>query len=235
MGSERLPGKVLKEVNGIPIIHYTLKRLSKSKYIDNIVLATSDKDIDIPLVNYIRNLGFIVFRGSEDNVLERYKLASDKYSGDIIVRITGDCPLIDPIIIDNVITKYLMYDYDYIRLDVPNSFIRGFDVEVFSKEALNRVYSTINSRENEKFDKYKEHVTYYMYTHQNDFKIGYVKGEDFYNKDYRLCVDTKEDFSVVKTIYEKFADIYVSAEAVVQFLDQNEDISKININIRQKK
>lgn len=200
MGSERLPRKVMKEIKGQPMISYTLNSLKKSRYIDEIVLATSTQEINDPLSDYVKSINFNVFRGdNEDNVLERYKLASDKYGGDVIIRVTGDCPLIDPVIVDHVVTKFLMYDYDYVRLDVPNTFQRGFDVEVFSKAALEKVYGIVCSEENinnSEYAPFREHVTLYIYNHQDEFKVGYVKGEGKYfeNRNVNLSVDTLEDF-----------------------------------------
>lgn len=231
MGSERLPGKVLKDIAQKPMILHVLGRLSKSRYIDEIVLATSDKKEENPLVEVVKKGGYKTFRGEEDNVLKRYIDTYREYGGDIIIRVTGDCPLIDPQIVDNVVTYYLTYKYDYVRLDVPNTFIRGFDVEVFSAKALEKAYEEVNEIDNES---YKEHVTLYMYKNQDRFKVGYVKGEELYNKDYRLCVDTGEDFEVVSTIYEHFKDEYVSAKDVVMFLDDNVDVVKMNSNIVQK-
>ncbi|EKQ51127.1 MULTISPECIES: glycosyltransferase family protein [unclassified Clostridium] len=209
MGSERLPGKVMKEINGQPMIGYTLNSLKKSRYIDEIILATSAQEINNPLVDYVERNNFNVFRSdNEDNVLERYKLASDKYNGELIIRVTGDCPLINPIIVDHVVTKFLMYDYDYVRLDVPDTFQRGFDVEVFSKEALNKVYNKVCSKENihnSEYQPYREHVTYYIYNHQDEFKVGYVKGEKKYfdNRNINLSVDTKEDLNRVEGILNR--------------------------------
>ncbi len=206
MGSERLPGKVMKEINGQPMISYTLNSLKKSKYIDEIILATSSQEINDPLAEYVKKSNFEVFRSdNEDNVIERYKLASDKYEGDIIIRVTGDCPLINPIIVDHVVTKFLMYDYDYVRLDVPDTFQRGFDVEVFSKKALDKVYDKVCSKENIKnkdYAHFREHVTFYIYNHQDEFKVGYVKGEGKYfeNREVNLSVDTREDFGKVTEI-----------------------------------
>lgn len=199
MGSSRLPGKVMKKLNGKPMITYTLEALKKSRYIDQVILATSNKKQDDELANYVETLGIKVFRGDEDNVLKRYKLASDKYKGDIIVRVTGDCPLINPIICDNVITHYLMYDYDYVRLDVPNTFQRGFDTEVFSKEVLDKVDKVVGGNEDSNNKMYKEHVTYYIYSNEDKFKIGLVsgKGKFYKNKHINLSVDTKEDFDRV--------------------------------------
>lgn len=231
MGSERLPGKVIKPISGKPMILYTLERLKGCSYIDEVILATSDKSTEKPLVEIVENAGFNVFRGNETDVLKRYAAACKKYKGDVVLRVTGDCPLIDKTIVDNAVSKFLMYDYDYVRLDVPDSFIRGFDVEVFSKEALERVYKLTQNSE----ECYREHVTLYMYRHPEQFKIGYVKGDKFYAKDYRLCVDTAEDFEVVSKIYEHFKDEFVSAKEIVKYLDANPEIAEINNVIVQKK
>ncbi|WPC41050.1 glycosyltransferase family protein [Clostridium sp. JS66] len=240
MGSERLPGKVIKPIMDKPMILYTLNRLSKSKYIDKVILATSTEGREEPLVDVAKKDGYEVFRGHESNVLKRYKDASDKFCGDIIIRVTGDCPLIDAEIVDNVITYFKINNYDYVRLDVPDTFARGFDVEIFTKSVLDKVDKTVNNingdktKNTEEINMYKEHVTYYIYKHPEEFKIGYVKGSNFYNKDYRLCVDTKEDFNLVETIYNNFKNEFVSAKEIVKFLDSNPKIARINEDIKQK-
>lgn len=228
MGSERLPGKVIKPILNKPMIIHTLERVRKSKYINEIILATSTLDKDDILEDIVKSYGYEVFRGSENNVLERYKRAADGYNGDIIIRVTGDCPLIDSVIVDNVVSYFLANEFDYVRLDVPETFIRGFDVEVFSKEALDKTFQLVNE------DIYREHVTLYMYNHPEVFKIGYVSGSILYNKDYRLCVDTESDFKLVKTIYDHFDDEYVTSKDVVKFLDENEEIAYINKEVVQK-
>jgi len=228
MGSSRLPGKVLREVLGFPLILLNLKRLEKSREIDKLILATSDKASDNPLYEIVKGEGFEVFRGDEDNVLKRYRDCVLEHGGDIVVRVTGDCPLIDPDIVDNVISHYKMYDYDYVRLDVPDTFVRGFDAEVFSREALLKAFDLAEEY------RYKEHVTAYMYHHPELFNIGAVRGEGLFKKNYRLCVDTIEDFTLVKKIYEHFRDIYVPARDVVKFLDNNPDIAAINSEVVQK-
>lgn len=232
MGSERLPGKVMRQVCGRPMISYTLDRAKKSRYIDEIVLATSQKESEQPMVDYLTENGYSVFRGEENNVLKRYVDASEEYGGDVIIRLTGDCPLIDPVILDQVITYFLANPFDYVRLDVPESFIRGFDVEVFTKKALDRVYQI--AKDLEEGSPYKEHVTLYMYRHPDEFSIGYVKGSAFYQKDYRLCVDTREDLALVEAVYEQLKDRFVSAREAVAFLDENPQMAGINQNIEQK-
>lgn len=228
MGSVRLPGKVLKEILGYPMVLLTLKRLEKSKKIDKLILATSNKPEDDSLYETVQAEGFKVFRGDEDNVLKRYRDCAMEYGGDVIVRVTGDCPVIDPDIVDNVISCYEMYDYDYVRLDVPDTFIRGFDVEVFSRGALDKAFELA------KEDRDFEHVTAYMYHHPELFSIGKVRGESLFNKSYRLCVDTIEDFQLVSKVYEHFEDIYVTAKEAVKFLDENPEIAAINSEVRQK-
>jgi len=232
MGSERLPGKVMKEFGGKPMIEHSLRRGAGSDRVDQVVLATSDKESENVMVDYLTKKGFPVFRGDENNVLKRYVDCEEMYRGDIIIRVTGDCPFIDPDIIDNVITYFLINDYDYVRLDVPDTFVRGFDVEIFTKNAMLRVYDITKNIEGD--SPYKEHVTYYMYKHPEEFKIGYVKGSELYTKNYRLCVDTPQDFELVTNIYNHFNDEWVGAGEIVKYLDENPDIAKINQDVIQK-
>ncbi len=232
MGSERLPGKVMKNILNEPMITYTLDRAKKSKYIDEVVLATTEKESENPMVDYLTSNQYNVFRGDENNVLKRYVDAVEAYGGDIIIRITGDCPFIDPTIIDQVITYFLTNTYEFIRVEVPSKFIRGFDVEVFTKEAMNRVYNIASKIEGD--SPYKEHVTLYMYKHPEEFLVGSFEGSLLYQKNYRLCVDTKEDFELVKLIYEYFKDKYISGKEVIQYLDTHPEMAQINQDIEQK-
>ena len=233
MGSERLPGKVIKPIKGVPLIGYTIDRLKRSRYIDEIILATSDKEQDDKLVDVANEYKIECFRGSEENVLERYVKCTKKYDGDIIIRITGDCPLIDPIIVDNVITKLIMYKYDYVRLDVPNTFIRGFDVEVFTKECLLKTYNIVNEIYGEIINKYKEHVTLFIYENKELFNIGYVLGEKEFYRDYRICVDTIEDFQVVENIIENLKEDELRFSNIVSYIDES-NINYINKETVQK-
>lgn len=233
MGSERLPKKVIKPILEQPMIIYTLNRLKKSKYIDELVLATTVEKTDDSLVNIVKNKGYKVFRGDEGNVLKRFVDTYKKYCGDIIIRITGDCPLIDPFIVDNVTTYFMANNYDYVRLDVPETFIRGFDVEVFSSKTLLKVWKEVSSLDNS--NRYKEHVTLYIYENPDKFKVGIIKGNEFYNKGYRLTVDTLEDFKLIETIFDHFQDEYIEAKEVVKFLDENPSKASINKDVKQKK
>lgn len=232
MGSERLPGKVMKMLGDKPMIEHTLERAKRAKTVDEVVLATSDKPTEKIMVDYLTKNNWPVFCGDENNVLKRYVDCEEQFGGDIIIRVTGDCPFIDPDIIDNVVTYFKINDFDYVRLDVPDSFIRGFDVEVFTKDAMRRVYEIASKIEGD--SPYKEHVTFYMYNHSDEFKIGRVYGSDMYKKDYRLCVDTPEDYELVTNIYNHFKDDFVSAKDIVKYLDENRDVARINQDIVQK-
>lgn len=232
MGSERLPGKVMKPILGKPMITYTLDRAMASKYIDEVVLATTEGACENPMVEYLESNHYKVFRGDENNVLKRYVDTVNSYNGDIVVRITGDCPFIDPVIIDQVITYFEANNFEFVRVDVPENFIRGFDVEVFTRQALERVYNISKNIEGD--SPYKEHVTLYMYKHPDEFLVGKFEGSKFYQKDYRLCVDTKEDFELVSLVYEHFKNKYVTGKEIIQFLDEHKEISQINQDIKQK-
>ena len=238
MGSERLTGKVMKEVEGTPLIGHTLQRLSRSKYITKVVLATSENKENDVLVDYAESIGFDVFRGDEDNVLKRYKEASDKFKGDIIIRVTGDCPFIDPIIVDSVISTFLINDYDFVKLDVPDAFIRGFDTEVFSRESLELANKIVNEEkhfEGQDIERmFTEHVTYFMYTSQNIFSVYKIVSDSFYKKNYRLCVDTPSDFELIEKIATHFKDMHVCSKEIIKFLDKNKDIAEINKEVKQR-
>ena len=136
VGSTRLPGKVLKEINGKPLIEILFHRLSNSQKIDKIILATSTNSENDLLASMIEKLGYEVFRGREDDVLGRYFEAANKYQSKSVVRITGDCPIIDPSLVDEVIFLYEKENADYASNTNPPTYPDGLDVEVFSVDSL---------------------------------------------------------------------------------------------------
>lgn len=231
-----------RSISGKPVIVHTLQRLMKARLIDEVIVAASNNIKDSSLVSALQETEFHVFTGNKENMLKRFKEASGRHFGDIIVRIKGNCPFISPDIVDNVISYFKMYDYDYVHLDVPNSFPEGLEVEVFSKEALDKCLrkvikssgiNTISIREamysNECSPcKYYEGVTNYILKHPREFKIGTVKGEETYNRTYKLSVDTKEDFKLISNIYRHFDTDFPNAKEVIKFLDENPEIAEIN-------
>jgi spore coat polysaccharide biosynthesis protein SpsF len=200
MSSTRLPGKVLKEVNGTSLLAYELARLKRAKTIDKIVVATSSQSEDDVIEKLCKAIGVDVFRGSLEDVLLRYATCAKKYPEyQVIVRVTGDCPLIDPLAVDCVVSFFLAGEFDYVS-NVPlgkETFPDGMDVEVFSRNALEEAAEKAISPSEH------EHVTPYIRNNPN-----YRHGEVFAEQDnsaYRLTVDNPEDFEVVKFLIEQCA------------------------------
>lgn len=231
MGSTRLPGKVLKKVNGIPLLQYQIERMKKSKLIDELVIATTEDAIEEPILNLCAKLGIPIFRGSEKDVLDRYYGASQKYNADVIVRMTSDCPLIDPIIVDQVIQYYLDNEYDYVSNTQLRTFPRGMDTEVFSRKLLEQ------AQINAKNEYEREHVTPYFYENPDKYSIGQLINREKDSSHYRLTVDTEDDFSLISIILK---DLYpenqsFDLELILAKLEKEPHLVEINKHIQQKK
>ena len=136
MGSTRLPNKVMKPICGVPMIEILLARLSRAKQVDEVVLATSMAERNQPLVEHVHKLGFSCVRGSEDDVLARYLQAAREHEADVLLRITGDCPLVDPALVDQAIRKLHACRVDYLSNVDPPTYPDGLDIEVFTRQAL---------------------------------------------------------------------------------------------------
>ena len=197
MGSTRLPNKVMREVGGIPLIELLLTRLSQSKAINQIVVATSIDSRNLPLVNHVSSLGYQSFQGSEQDVLERFYLAARQFAGDIIIRITGDCPLIDPQLVDEAIQKFQECEVDYLCNSNPPTFPDGLDIEVFSFSSLERAYNEASA-----FSE-REHVTPYIRESGHFSTVNVTSEADFSH--LRWTVDEDQDLEVVRFVVEYFA------------------------------
>lgn len=232
MGSTRLPGKIMKEVLGKTLLEYQIERIKRSKLIDEIVVATTTKESDDKIVLLCKQLSIAYYRGSEEDVLARYYHAATKHKADTVIRLTSDCPLIDPNEIDKVIRKFIESKgkYDYVSNTLVRTYPRGFDTEVLSYEALKLAYKEANEQA------YREHVTAYIYNNLKTFKLDGV--ENIYNNSqYRLTVDTEEDFLLVKKIIESlyFVNKEFNLEDIVSLLKDNPTWNKINQHVEQKK
>lgn len=225
MGSSRLPGKVLKKLNGTPLIGVLLTRLLNAKTISKIVIATSTSDINDPLVEYVNSLGIECYRGSEDDVLNRYCLAAEVFNADVIVRITGDCPFIDPGVIDQAVNAFFDGGYDYLTNGAPPTFPDGLDVEVFSRATLIRAEAEAKTQ----FD--REHVTPSM-KNNGSFKKGvYTNSIDY--SSCRWTVDELCDFEVAKNIVEYFAPrLDFSWLEIIQLQSLNNHLFESNRGIK---
>lgn len=225
MGSTRLPGKVLKKINNQPMLKYMLDRVSESKLIDKIIIATSELSNDDSIEKFCKENGFEVFRGSENDVLSRYYDCANKYGANTVVRLTSDCPLADPQIIDNVIRLFQNSDVDYCVNTVPvetNTFPDGTDVEVFSMNVLEKAYNEI------KDPHFREHVTF-QFWQSNEYSFKQYIGKNDYSK-YRITVDYPEDFEVVSYIFAelKRKNTFGTLDEIISIIDSNKEIKEKN-------
>jgi len=225
MSSSRLPGKVLKQVLGRPLISYLLERLSLSRHIDKIVIATTtDKDDDV-ICEYVNSQQFSFYRGSKEDVLSRYYFAAAKYKPDSIMRITADCPLIDPGICDRLIDFYKKEKVDYACLSP--RFAEGLDCEVFTFKVLEDMHK------NAKKKSQREHVSLFLHNNPGMFNKKILDNAVDDSK-YRITVDEPEDFEVVKTIIEnlyKANSDFLDFQTIKKFLDKNPGVSSKNSHI----
>ena len=232
MGSSRLPGKVAKKIVGKPMLTHIIKRLKKSSKSNQIIVATSVKDDDQRVIEIAESEEVATYRGSEDDVLSRYIEAAEKYQLDIVVRVTGDCPLIDPVTIDELINKYIESDeLDYMRLE---GYPRGLDTGICDLGTLKKVKKEVTDDPDEEI--YREHVTLYIYRNPKQFKIGIKEAPEELKRDYRLCVDEIEDYELIEEIYNRLyeeGDI-IDIKDVIDLLDNEPSLAMINSDIEQK-
>ena len=197
MGSTRLPDKVMRKVDGVTLIELLLTRLSESKAIDQIVVATSIDSRNDPLVQHVNGLGYETFQGSEQDVLDRFYFAAKQFAGDTIVRITGDCPLTDPLLVDEAIEKFTTSGIDYLCNTSPPTYPDGLDIEVFTFSALERAHQET------KVPSDREHVTPYI--RESGHFSTLTNSSDQNYSHLRWTVDEVLDLEVVDFIVRHFA------------------------------
>lgn len=229
MGSTRLPKKVLKHINGKPILSYQIERLKELSY--PIYIATTTEAQDDPLEIFAQDHQLLIFRGDEDNVLKRYYECASQYNLDVIVRITSDCPLIDAEIISIGIKQYLEENNEllYLSNTLERTYPRGADFEVFSFLQLADAYE--NAVDNSDI----EHVTVYIWKNKSHKThiIQFTQTEDFSR--FRLTLDTPEDFILIKTLIETYQADKLNMSQICKIMTDNPELPKINEHIEQKK
>ena len=209
MGSTRLPNKVMKAIEGRPMIELLLTRLARSAEITEIVLATSSDQQNLPLVRAVSKLGYRCIQGSENDVLDRYSQAAKQAGADVVVRITGDCPLVDPVLVDEVIRHYLSADVDYYSNIDPPTYPDGLDIEVFSFASLQRAALEADKA----FE--REHVTPYL-REPGRFRQAFQQNTEDLSR-LRWTVDEQTDFDVVTNVFAHFApDIHFTWRQVLE-------------------
>lgn len=231
MTSNRLPGKVLKPVLEKPLLEYQIERLRRVKLADKIVIATTTNATDDPIVELCNAIGVTHFRGSEQDVLSRYYGAAQAIQADVVVRVTSDCPLIDPQIIDQVIQLYLDGDgnVDYASNSLQRSFPRGMDTEVFSFVALEQAHREATEPPQ------REHVTPFLYQHPERYRIVQLTSPQDLSR-HRWTVDTPEDFKLIccmlEALYPQVPDF--TLQDCLNLIDCHPDWPTINAHVEQK-
>lgn len=199
MGSTRLPGKVLQDIRGKTMLARVLERAGQASTLDTIVVATTTDPADEAVVEECGRVGITSFRGSPQDVLDRYYRAAKVHRAEVVVRITSDCPLLDPEIVDRVVERLRKGGRDYVSNTVERSFPLGLDVEAFKFPALQK------AAEEAKKDYERAHVTPYIWQHPDQFRIAQVKARGDFSR-HRWTVDTAEDLEFVREVYERLTD-----------------------------
>ncbi|WP_376797503.1 cytidylyltransferase domain-containing protein [Thermogemmatispora sp.] len=230
LGSTRLPGKVLSDLAGEPMLARVVRRTARAVSISEVIVATTSEKADENIVRLCAERNWSCFRGDEKDVLDRYYRAAVESLSDVVVRITSDCPLIDPSVIDVLVTKFLdlQPDIDYACNFLPKrTFPRGLEVEVMRFDALKKAW-----REDQN-PVWREHVTPYIQRNVDKFRIFGIQNATDYSH-MRWTVDTKEDLLFVRCIYDHFGHDYFSQNDVIEFLESRPELMDINRHIKQK-
>jgi spore coat polysaccharide biosynthesis protein SpsF len=228
MGSTRLPCKVMRDIAGEPMLGRVLQRLKHCRYISQLVVATTKDSSDDCIVDYCNAHSVGVYRGSMEDVLDRYWHASQEFHADVVVRITSDCPLIDPEITDKTIQEFLDVGPDYASNTLVRSYPRGLDTEVVSSRVLFRCWQNANLAYQ------RSHVTAYIYEHPESFRLHAVKDEGDCSGQ-RWTVDTAEDLEFVRAVYSNF----IGREDfnwidVLELLGRHPELVDLNRHVLQK-
>jgi spore coat polysaccharide biosynthesis protein SpsF len=230
MGSERLPGKVLMEIVGKPMLEHILVRLSHSQRISEVVVATSSNREDDSIARFCQERNTSVFRGSELDVLARYYESAGKHQADVVVRVTADCPLVDYEGIDVLIGEIEHRNVDYISFD-STPLPRGLAGEVFTFAALKLTHETAHQPYE------REHVTIHMYENPEKFRLAHMEAPVWMHRpNYRLTVDTDDDIRLIRSIYETLIDQneIIDLRKVIELMDHHPELQAINGHIQQK-
>lgn len=232
MGSSRLPGKVLKDIAGQPMLAWVVERACRAESVDEVVVATTTDPADDAIEAFCRERGYSVFRGSVFDVLDRFYQAAREYRADIIVRLTADCPMIDPAVIDRTVEALLDSDADFAANRLPPPWKRtypiGLDTEVVTFSALERAWRDAK----EPYE--REHVLPYLYDEPGRFNIQVIDAHEDYGH-YRWTVDTPEDLLAVRKIFELFGKRKdFSWLEVLELVDLHPELGQLNMDVRHK-
>jgi len=227
MGSSRLPGKVMMKVDDEnTILDSMINQLKFCKLIDQVIIATSKKIEDDVIENFCKNKSLNYFRGSENDVLDRYYQCSKKFKSEIIIRMPADKPLLDPTVVDRVVENFSKNNYDYVTTFLPSTFPSGTEVEIFSFTALEKAW-----KESE-LPSEREHVTPYIHKNPEKFQISNFKNDVDLSR-FRWAVDEKEDLILVQNIVSKIDHEPILIKDIINILEKEPEIFKINSNVNR--
>ncbi len=228
MGSTRLPGKVLMDIGGRTMLERVVERARRAELLQEVVVATTVEPADDALADLATQKGWAVFRGSQDDVLERYEQAARRFDARVIVRITSDCPLIDPGVVDDVVRALTRSGADYCSNCLRRTFPRGLDVEAMTRDSLEIM------AEEATLPHEREHVTPFLYGRPDRFRLQGVEGREDHSA-HRWTVDTPEDLQLLRSIFAAFgADGPRSWSEVLEVLARRPEIAAINAHVPQK-
>jgi spore coat polysaccharide biosynthesis protein SpsF len=228
VGSTRLPSKVFAEIEGKPFLWHVVNRLKQSKYLDSIIIATTINKNDDIIASWSEENDVKCYRGSENNVLERYYEAAKHYSSETIIRITADDPFKDYQIMDAVIEKFQTEGVDFACNNNPPSYPEGIDIEVFSFEAIEKAYLNAKST----FE--KEHVTQYFYKNPETFKISNLKNKENLSS-LRWTVDEEKDLVMTRKVYSELfpiKEVFLMND-ILELINEKPEIAAINDEVNR--
>lgn len=231
LGSSRLPGKTLAEIGGRPMLAHVLERVAAVPGVDDVVVATTVNPLDDHLVTFVKGLDLACVRGSEDDVLDRFHTALARHPADVIVRVTPDCPLLDPAVTGLVLAEYLRREgrVDYVSNVHPPTYPDGLDTEVFSRAALETAWREAHLASD------REHVTTYVWRQPNRFRLANVgHSEDL--SALRWTVDTAADLEFVRRVYDWLAPTgasYFGMAEVLELLRRRPELQALNAGLRR--
>jgi spore coat polysaccharide biosynthesis protein SpsF len=227
MGSTRLPGKVLADIRGHAMLFHVVRRTEAAETLDKVVIATTTEPANDAIVAWCGEHQVDCFRGNEMDVLDRYYRAACQYNADAVVRITSDCPMIDPQVVDKTVNAFLSEQPDYASNTRVRTYPRGLDTEVMTFAALQRTWTEA------RHPYQRTHVTPYIYENPSTFRILSITGETDHSA-YRWTVDTPEDLEFVRAVYSRLTDETFSFSDALNLMKREPELAEINRSVLQK-
>jgi len=227
MASTRLPGKIMADLAGKPLLYHVVSRALQARTLDLVALATTDRSIDDEVAKLCDELGIPCFRGSEEDVLDRYYQAAKYFDADVVVRLTADCPMIDPLIIDKVVQVLIEEDFEYVSNILDCTYPDGLDTEAFYRKVLERAWREANLKSD------REHVTTYLRNHPEWFRLKNVSHTENLSS-FRWTVDEPQDLEFVRRVYEYLGpDNSFGMTEILALLQKYPELKDINTGINR--